>query len=74
MSESIYKQIIVIGSSTVSWTEAAKNAILKANEIVDDMRIAEVIQKDVRLEEGGVVNFRIKLSLSFRILDNLSDQ
>ena len=69
MPDSIYKQITLIGSSDVSWDEAASNAILKAGESIKDFRVAEVAQKDVRLEEGGIITFRTKLNLSFKILD-----
>ena len=67
MPESVYKVIEVIGSSPKSWEEAAKNAIAKASESLEDLRIAEVVEEDLKIEEGKVVAFRTRLKLSFRI-------
>lgn len=63
---SVYKVIEVIGTSEVSWEDAAKKAVEKASTSLEDLRIAEVISQDVKIEDGKVVAFRTKLSLSFK--------
>ncbi|MBU3914323.1 dodecin family protein [bacterium] len=69
MQNSIYKQIKIIGSSTISWEDAANNAIAKAGEKIKDMRVAEVVRKDIRFDAAGIMCYRTKLTLSFKILD-----
>jgi hypothetical protein len=66
MPDSTYKVIEIIGSSPNSWEEAARNAIAQAAKHVEDLRVAEVIEQDVRIENGKVTCYRTKLSLSFR--------
>ena len=66
MADSIYKVIELIGTSNVSWEDAAKKAVSKASETLEDLRIAEVVTQDIRIENGKVVEFRTKLSLSFK--------
>lgn len=67
MSEShIYKVIEVIGTSDVSWEDAAKKAIEQASKTLTDLRIAEVKAHDCRIEGGKIVSYRTKLGLSFR--------
>ena len=66
---SIYKVIEVIGTSEVSWEEAAKSAVERAGKTLEDLRIAEVISQDVKVENGTVVAYRTKLSLSFKFRD-----
>ena len=66
MSDSIYKVIELIGTSDVSWEDAAKKAVAKASKTLEDLRIAEVVTQDIRIENGKVVEFRTKLSLSFK--------
>ena len=66
MSESIYKVIELIGSSTTSWEEAAKHAVERAASTLEDLRIAEVSAMDMKIEEGKVVAYRTKVKLSFR--------
>lgn len=63
---SVYKVIEVIGTSEVSWEDAAKKAVEKASTSLEDLRIAEVISQDVKIENGKVTAFRTKLSLSFK--------
>lgn len=63
---SVYKIIRVIGSSPTSWEDAAKNAVEEAGKHLRDMRIAEVEQFDLRLENGKVVEYRARVHLSFR--------
>ena len=66
MESSVYKVIELIGTSEVSWEDAAKNAVEKASETLHNLRIAEVISQDMKVEDGKVVAFRTKVALSFR--------
>jgi len=66
MSDSIYKIIELVGTSTVSWEDAAKNAVLKASKTLRDLRIAEVTAMDMHLNEGKVEFYRTKVKLSFK--------
>ena len=66
MSESVYKVIELIGSSTVSWEDAAKNAIVKASKSLRDLRIAEVVAQDIHLKDGKIEFYRTKVKLSFK--------
>ena len=63
---SVYKVIEVIGSSDKSWEDAAKVAVERAGETLADLRIAEVLSQDVKIENGKITAFRTKLSLSFK--------
>lgn len=66
MSESIYKVIELIGSSEKSWEDAAKKAVERAAQTLEDLRIAEVTNMDMKIEDGKVVAYRTKVKLSFR--------
>ncbi len=66
MADSVYKVIELIGSSSVSWEEAAKAAVEKAGESLKNLRIAEITKLDMKLEDGKVTAFRAKVSLSFK--------
>lgn len=66
MSESVYKVIELIGTSTKSWEEAAQNAINTASRSLRDLRIAEVLKLDMKVEEGKVVAYRARVQLSFK--------
>lgn len=66
MSESVYKVIELIGTSTKSWEEAAQNAINTAGRSLRDLRIAEVLKLDMKVEEGKVVAYRARVQLSFK--------
>lgn len=63
---SVYKVIELVGTSPVSWEKAAMAAIQKASETLRDLRIAEVVQMDMHLEDGKVLLFRTKLRVSFK--------
>jgi hypothetical protein len=63
---SVYKIIEVIGSSEKSWEDAAKIAVEQAAKSLDDIRVAEVISQDVKVEKGKITAYRTKLSLSFK--------
>ena len=66
MAESVYKVIELIGTSTESWEKAAKAAVERAAESLRDLRIAEVVEQDVQLQNGKVELYRTKLKLSFK--------
>ncbi|MEJ2327119.1 MAG: dodecin family protein [Chromatiaceae bacterium] len=66
MSDSVYKVIELVGSSETSWEEAARHAIETAAEHVRDLRVAEVVAMDLKLEEGKVVAYRTKVNASFK--------
>jgi dodecin len=66
MSDSVYKIIELVGSSPVSWEDAAKNAIMKASKSLRDLRIAEVLAQDIHLKDGKIEFYRTKLKLSFK--------
>lgn len=66
---SIYKVIEVIGTSEVSWDDAAVKAVNRASQTLKDLRIAEVVSQDLKIEEGKVTAYRTKLSLSFKYKD-----
>ena len=69
MPNSIYKVIEVIGTSAESWEQAARNCVDRASKTVDDLRIAEVVAQDLKVEEGKVVAYRTKVRLSFKFKD-----
>ena len=66
MSDGIYKVIEIIGTSAESWEEAAKNAVERASQSLRDLRVAEVVEQDLKLENGKVSAYRSKLRVSFK--------
>ena len=66
MSESVYKVIELVGTSTTSWEEAAKNAVETASKSLKDLRVAEITKLDMKVEEGKVTAFRARVNLSFK--------
>jgi flavin-binding protein dodecin len=66
MADSVYRVTEVIGVSSESWEAAARSAVETAAKTVRDLRIAEVIRQDVTIENGGVVNYRVRLGISFK--------
>lgn len=66
MKESTYKIIELVGTSSKSWEDAAKNAVETASKSLKDLRIAEVGQLDLKVEEGKVVAFRARIKVSFK--------
>ena len=68
MSSSVYKVIEIIGTSTKSWEDAAAQAVATASKSLKDLRVAEVVEQDMQIEEGKVVAFRTKLHVSFKYL------
>ena len=63
---SVYRVIDVIGTSTQSWEDAAATAVKTASQTLRDLRVAEVVEQDLHIEEGGEIIFRTKLRLSFK--------
>lgn len=66
MDGSVYKIIELVGTSPKSWEEAVQNVIATASKSLRDMRIAEIREMDVRLENGKIVEYRAKVRLSFK--------
>ncbi len=66
MADSVYRVTEVIGVSSESWEAAARSAVQTAAKSVRDLRIAEVIRQDVTIEDGAIVNYRVRLALSFK--------
>ena len=63
---SVYKVIDLIGTSSTSWEEAAAEAIRTASQTIRDLRVAEVVEQDIHLDEGGAITYRTKLQISFK--------
>lgn len=63
---SVYKLIELVGTSPTSWEEAARSAVETAASTLRDLRIAEVTDLDMHIEEGKVVEFRAKVKVSFK--------
>jgi len=66
MSESVYKVIELVGTSTDSWEKAAAAAVARAAESLRDLRVAEISQLDVQLKDGEVQAYRAKVKVSFK--------
>jgi dodecin len=65
-AESIYKVVEVIGTSTKSWDDAARNAVETAGGTLRDLRVAEVVKLDMKVEDGKVQAYRARVMLSFK--------
>ena len=66
MAESVYKVIELVGTSTDSWEKAAAAAVAIAAKSLKDLRIAEVVEQDMQIEDGKVSAYRVKLKVSFK--------
>ena len=66
MSGSVYKFIDMVGTSTISWEDAAKTAVETAAQSLRDTRVAEVKDLDMKIEDGKVVLYRATVKLSFK--------
>lgn len=66
MAESVYKVIELIGTSTESWEKAATAAVTKAAAHLRDLRIAEIAELDMQIDNGAVVLYRAKVRVSFK--------
>jgi hypothetical protein len=69
MSEAVYKVIELIGTSTESWEKAAAAAVERASHSIRHLRVAEVSELDVTVENGNVTTYRAKLKVSFKYED-----
>ncbi len=67
--DSVYKVIELIGTSPNSWEEAAMNAVETASKSLKDLRIAEVVEFDMKVEGGKVTAYRTKVNVSFKYQD-----
>jgi flavin-binding protein dodecin len=70
MSEAVYKVIELVGTSTESWEKAAEAAVATASKSLKDLRIAEISELDMQLENGAVRAFRAKVKVSFKFVAN----
>ena len=64
---SVYKFIELVGTSPDSWEKAAANAVNTAAATLRDLRVAEISELDMQIEEGKVVAYRTRVSLSFKV-------
>lgn len=69
MADSVYKVIELVGSSPDSWEKAAAEAVERAAKSLRDLRIAEVVEMDMQIDDGKVVAYRTKLKVSFKYED-----
>lgn len=69
MSESVYKVIELVGTSTESWEKAAAAAVTTASKKLKDLRVAEVVELDMHIEDGKIRAYRAKVKLSFKYHD-----
>jgi flavin-binding protein dodecin len=69
MAESVYKVIELVGTSTESWEKAAAAAISRAGKTLRDLRVAEVSELDLQLNDGKVETYRAKVKVSFKYED-----
>ena len=66
MADSVYKVIELVGASDKSWEAAAKNAVEKAGKSLKNLRIAEINKLDMTVEDGKVISYRARVTLSFK--------
>ncbi len=69
IAESVYKVIELVGTSTESWERVAAAAVSRAGESLRDLRVAEVTEMDMQIEDGKVSAFRAKVKISFKFED-----
>jgi len=67
MADSVYKIIELVGTSTESWEKAAAAAVEMTSKTLRDLRIAEIVELDMQLENGKVLNYRAKVRVSFKV-------
>lgn len=66
MAESVYKIIELVGTSTKSWEDAAKNAVEIASKSLRELRVAEITKLDMKMEKGKIVAYRARVQVSFK--------
>jgi flavin-binding protein dodecin len=64
--DAVYKIVEVVGTSATSWEQAASSAVVTAAKTLHDLRIAEITKLDMKVEDGKVVAYRARVSLSFK--------
>jgi flavin-binding protein dodecin len=69
MAESVYKIVELVGTSSESWEKAAEAAVVKAAGSLRDLRIAEIADLDLQIEDGKVTSYRAKVKVSFKYED-----
>lgn len=69
MAESVYKVIELVGTSPDSWEKAATAAVERASKSLSDLRIAEISELDMKIEDGKVTGYRAKVKVSFKYQD-----
>ena len=70
MNDSVYKIIEIVGTSEISWEDAAAKAVERAATTLDDLRVAEVSAQDLKIENGKVVAYRTRVKISFKFRGN----
>ncbi len=70
MADRVYRVTEVVGVSSESWEAAARIAVETAAKSVRELRVAEVVRQDLTIEDGGVVNYRVRLGISFKYAPN----
>ncbi|HKV89269.1 MAG TPA: dodecin family protein [Candidatus Dormibacteraeota bacterium] len=68
MVDSVYRVTELIGTSSQSWEAAARTAVEMASKTLRDLRVAEVVEQDMTIENGKVTSYRVKLNVSFKYL------
>lgn len=71
MSGTVYKVVELVGSSPTSWEEAVKSVVDRASKSLRDIRVVEVKELDVKVENGKVAAYRSKVRLSFKVEDEI---
>ncbi len=66
MASSVYRVTEVVGVSSESWEDAARTAVETAANSVRELRVAEVVRQDLTIQDGSVLNFRVRLGISFK--------
>ena len=74
MADSVYKVITLIGTSTESWERAATVAVERAAQTLEDLRVAEVMEQDMQLENGKVMAYRVKVRVSFKYREEVKEE
>jgi hypothetical protein len=66
MTDSVYAVSEIVGTSTESWERAAANAVERASQTLRDLRVAEIVQLDLTIEDGRVQHYRARVKVSFK--------
>lgn len=66
MTESVYKVIELVGTSSESWEKAASAAVETAAKSLKDLRVAEIVELDMQIQDGKILNYRAKVKISFK--------